>query len=177
MPEERIHLELASRKHRQAAIAFKQEFFDAGETVINGSALFDQMGFDEWICNCERNNHPETVREDWAVASTFFGVRDSDGAIAGMIDVRHSLATPFLQQYGGHIGYSVRPSERRKGYATAMLQLALDFCRSIGLDAVRIGCYSDNAASIGVIIACGGALIEEKPYLDGKDMQMYRITL
>lgn len=70
MPEERIHLELASRKHRQAAIAFKQEFFDAGETVINGSALFDQMGFDEWICNCERNNHPKTVREDWAVAST-----------------------------------------------------------------------------------------------------------
>lgn len=176
MPEERIHLELASREHRQAAIAFKQEFFDASETVINGSALFDQMDFDVWICNCERNNHPETVREDWAVASTFFGIRDSDGAIVGMIDVRHSLATPFLQQYGGHIGYSVRPGERRKGYATAMLQLALDFCKSIGLDAVRIGCYSDNTASIGVITACGGTLVEEKPYLDGKNMRVYRIA-
>ena len=177
MSEERIHLELSSLEHRHAALAFKQEFIDAGESVINGSALFDQMDFDGWILNCKRNNRPETVRKNWAVASTFFGIRDSDGAIVGMIDVRHSLATPFLQQYGGHIGYSVRPSERRKVYATAMLQLALDFCKSIGLDAVRIGCYSDNAASIGVIIACGGTLIEEKPYLDGNDMQVYRIAL
>lgn len=177
MSDERIHLELASQEHRQAALAFKQEFLDADETVINGSALFDQMDFDEWIRNCQRNNRPETVREDWAVASTFFGVRDSDSAIVGMIDVRHSLATPFLQQYGGHIGYSVRPSERRKGYATAMLQLALDFCRSLGLQEVRIGCYSDNTASIGVITACGGMLAEEKPYLDGKPMRVYRILL
>lgn len=59
MSDERIHLELASQEHRQAALAFKQEFLDAGETVINGSALFDQMDFDEWIRNCQRNNRPE----------------------------------------------------------------------------------------------------------------------
>ena len=170
-------LEEASEKHRAAALAFKQEFFDAGETVINGSALFDQMGFDDWLANCARNSSPETVRDDWAIATTYFAVRTSDGTVVGMIDVRHSLATDFLVQYGGHIGYSVRPSERRRGYATRMLALALDKCREFGISSVRIGCYASNEASIRTIIANGGVLIEEKPYLDGIPMHVYAINL
>ena len=177
MNENRLILEEASEKHREAALAFKQEFFDAGETVINGSALLDQMDFDEWLANCIRNSDPATVRDDWAVASTFFAVRPSDGAVVGMIDIRHSLATDFLKQYGGHIGYSVRPTERRRGYATEMLALALERCRELGIASVRLGCYASNEASIRTIMANGGTLIEEKPYLDGIPMHIYSITL
>ena len=66
--DELIRLEQAAFSHRNAAEAMKQEFFDRGETVINGSALYDQMSFDEWLENTDRNHDPKTVRSDWAVA-------------------------------------------------------------------------------------------------------------
>lgn len=165
-----IRLEQAARYHRKAAEEMKQEFFQHGETVINGSALFDQLPFDAWLQNTNRNHHPETVRSDWAVATTFFAVRQSDEKLLGMIDVRHELSVPFLQEYGGHIGYAVRPSERRKGYATLMLKLALGYCRSLGIASAMLGCYTDNEASIRTIERCGGARTQEKVYIDGKPM-------
>ncbi|MCH5185941.1 MAG: GNAT family N-acetyltransferase, partial [Oscillospiraceae bacterium] len=117
----------------------------------------------------------KTVRSDWAVATTFFAVRKSDRKIIGMIDVRHELTVPFLKEYGGHIGYAVVPSERRKGYAVRMLKLALSYCDTLGIPSVRLGCYADNEASIRTIERCGGVCIEEKPYSDGKPMIIYRI--
>lgn len=174
--DELIRLEQAALSHRDAAEEMKQEFFDNNENVINGSALFDQMSFDEWLENTDLNHNSETVRSDWAVATTFFVVRRSDDKILGMIDVRHKLDVPFLQEYGGHIGYAVRPSERRKGYATRMLKLALSYCRSLGIPAVRLGCYTDNKASIRTIERCGGVCIEEKPYVDGKPMVVFQIS-
>ncbi|MCH5185528.1 MAG: hypothetical protein J1F64_05315, partial [Oscillospiraceae bacterium] len=67
-----IRLEQAALSHREAAEEMKREFFSCGERVINGSALFDQMQFDEWLANTNRNHDPKTVRSDWAVATTFF---------------------------------------------------------------------------------------------------------
>ena len=93
-----------------------------------------------------------------------------------MIDVRHSLDNEFLANFGGH-GYSVRPSERRKGYAAQMLELALGYAKTIGLSCVMLGCYSDNEASIKTILKCGGVLDETKPYADGKSMNVYWISL
>ena len=170
-----IRLEQAAALHQIEAEKMKQEFFDFGETTINGSALFDQMPFSEWLTNANRNHDPKTVCEDWAVSATFFAFRRSDEKMIGMIDVRHELAVPYLQEYGGHIGYSVRPSERKKGYATEMLKLALSYCRSLRIGTVRLGCYADNIASIRVIEHCGGICVEQKPYLDGKPMLIYQI--
>ena len=62
--DELIRLEQAALSHRDAAEEMKQEFFDSGETVINGSALYDQMFFDEWLENTDRNHDPATVRSD-----------------------------------------------------------------------------------------------------------------
>lgn len=170
-----VRLEQASSYHKIAAEEMKQEFFDNGETIINGSALFDQMPFDEWLINTDRNHNPETVRSDWAVATTFFAFRKSDNKMLGMIDVRHELTVPFLKEYGGHIGYAVRPTERRQGYATQMLSLALSYCRSLNIHTVRLGCYADNNASIRTIEHCGGVCVEQKPYADGKPMLIYQI--
>ena len=81
LEDDNIRLEQAAKLHKPEAEKMKQEFFDCGETVINGSALFDQMEFDPWLINVDRNHDPNTVREDWAVATTFFAVRKSDGKI------------------------------------------------------------------------------------------------
>lgn len=164
-------------QHKEPAEEFKKEFSDSGEHIINGSALFDQMEYSDWLDNTKRNSSPETVRADWVVSSTFFAVRESDGRIVGMIDFRHSIDNDFLSGYGGHIGYSVRLSERRKGYATEMLRQALDFAESIGLSKVMLGCYCNNTASKKTIEKCGGILTETKPYSDGKMMDIYWILI
>lgn len=163
---------------RAAAEAFKQEFFDNGESVINGSALFDQMDYSSWLALVRQNSNAATVRDDWVVASTFFARRKTDGKLVGIIDIRHSLGQPFLAQYGGHIGYAVRPTERRKGYATQMLRLALTYAKEeLGLSRVMLGCYTDNEGSNRTIVRCGGRLMETKPYTDGKPMHIYWITI
>lgn len=173
----KIRLEQAAKCHREEAEKMKQEFFQCGEPVINGSALFDQMEFGLWLENVNLNRNPKTVREDWAVATTFFAFRQSDGQMVGMVDVRHDLTVPFLQEYGGHIGYAVRPSLRRQGYAVEMLQIALKYCRSLGLFSVMLGCYAENTASIRTIEKCGGEKVREKEYLDRKAMYVYSIAL
>jgi predicted acetyltransferase len=94
-----------------------------------------------------------------------------------MIDVRHHIEHPFLSEYGGHIGFAVRPTKRRRGYAREMLGYALDYARELGLKDVMLGCYADNLGSIKTITGCGGKLLDEKLYEDGKPMHIYWISL
>ena len=108
-------------------------------------------------------------------ATTFFAVRKNDGRIIGMIDVRHRL-NGFLRNYGGHIGYGVRPSERRRGYAAEMLRLALSYCSSLGLDRVMISCNADNEGSRRTILRRGGVLEREFRH-SGGTVQIYWIIL
>ncbi|NLY75725.1 MAG: GNAT family N-acetyltransferase [Firmicutes bacterium] len=164
-------------RHEAMANQFKNEFIENNEPIINGSALFDQMDYKEWLDNTEKNHNPETVGSDWVLATTFFAVRKSDNKIIGMIDIRHSLANKFLKEYGGHIGYSVRPSERKKGYATEMLKMGLEYAKSIGLKRVMLSCFTSNTASIKTIIKCGGVLTESKSYVDGRPMYVFWIEL
>jgi len=172
-----IALEYPGLNHEDRANRFKAEFLLHYEPVINGSALFDRMNYREWLDHTTKNRSPETVSKDWVPASTFFAVRERDHKIVGMVDIRHNLNHEFLANFGGHIGYSVRPVERRKGYATQMLALALDYARSLRLSKVMLGCYSDNIASVKTIVKCGGVLTETKPYADGKPMNVYWIEL
>ncbi|NLX76042.1 MAG: GNAT family N-acetyltransferase [Clostridiaceae bacterium] len=163
--------------HKNSADEFKQEFFSCNEKVINGSALLDQLGYDAWLDHITNLRNPETEKNGWVVSDTFFAVRKSDSKIIGIIDIRHNIGDEFLSKYGGHIGYAVRPGERRKGYATQMLKLALEHAKSIGLSRVMLGCYSDNWGSIRTIEKCGGVLTETKPYIDEKPMNIYWIEL
>ena len=78
---------------------------------------------------------------------------------------------------GGHIGDGVRPSERRKGYATEMIRQALPICRKLGIDKVLMVCYKDNIGSQQSIIRNGGILENEIPSDNGKIDQRYWIYL
>ena len=84
----------------------------------------------------------------------------------------------FLAAFGGHIGYGVRPSERRKGYATEILRMALAYAgREIGLKRVMIACYRDNEGSWRTILANGGRLEREFVHTDGRTVQVYWVEL
>lgn len=91
----------------------------------------------------------------------FRTVRVSDGKTVGMVILRHALEYDDDDpEFCSHIGYSVRPDERRKGYAKAQLRLALREAKRLGLDTVRLVCADFNTGSRKTIVACGGVLID-----------------
>ena len=105
----------------------------------------------------------------------YFYVRKEDDRIVGMINIRLAL-NDFLRNEGGHIGYSIRPSERRRHYGTQMLTSALKVCDAIGIKEVLISCDKNNPASAGVIKNCGG-ILQRESYSEAFDemLQMYVI--
>lgn len=162
---------------KQSALDYQREHLAHGERELHGSALMDQLPYNEWVRRTLENAHPDTVHGGWVEADTFFVVRQADSRIIGMVDIRHSLDTPFLAQVAGHIGYGVRPSERRKGYATAILGLALEHARSLDLKRVMLACYRDNEGSRRTILKWGGAKEREFVHTGGKTVEVYWITL
>ena len=94
--------------------------------------------------------------EGYVPATTLWLV--DGGKVIGRVNIRHAL-TDHLLQYGGHIGYTIRPSEQGKGYGKLQLALALDYCRdSLGLKRVLVTCNDDNIRSARTIEANGGVL-------------------
>ena len=159
---------------KEKALAFRQEFFDNNEMVINGSELLDKTeSYEEWIKAVTDNASAETVNPDWVVTDTFFAM-DEANTIVGIIDLRHTL-NDFLKDFG-NCGYSVRPSERRKGYATEMLSQLLTVARNVGLDEIHLSVERDNEPSVKTIIKNGG-VYERSFEFEGEQADIYRIVL
>ena len=96
--------------------------------------------------------------------------------LLGAVNIRHYL-NDYLLQFGGHIGDGIRPSERRKGYATEMIRLALIECKKLGIDRVLMVCDKSNIGSAKSIINNGGILENEFVDEDGEINQRYWIDL
>ncbi|MBU0934433.1 MAG: GNAT family N-acetyltransferase [Spirochaetes bacterium] len=168
-------------EHESAVLAYRSEFLEHGESMDGTANLRGASSYAEWLERLAANSSEATVGEGKVPATTFLGLRQADGALVGMIDIRHRL-NEYLLKHGGHIGYSVRRSQRRQGYAKAMLALALDFCRrpvaegGLGLSRVLISCDKDNPASARTILAFGGVLENEIPD-EGNITQRYWVDL
>jgi predicted acetyltransferase len=158
----KAEIELVNPKKEHEAIVgdFIKEHVENNESEIHGGALVEKLDYDVWLNQLANNSDKLTVSKDWVVASTFLAMRKSDRKLIGMIDIRHEL-NEFLQSYGGHIGLGIRPSERRKGYASKITMEGLSFCKKIGLHKVMLSCYKDNFASRKTIEKCGGKLEKE----------------
>ena len=134
---------------------YRQEFLDAGDSMDGCGPLRKFKNPEDYIQISKDYEDPEKVPSNWVPATQFIFIRKSDNRLVGMIQVRHFFNN-FLEKYAGHIGYSVRPSERRKGYSKEMLKTALSFCREIGLDRVLISCLDGNIGSEKTIVSNGG---------------------
>ena len=143
-------------------MAYREEMLAAGSSMDGCGILRRAENPQEWMAFNERISRPETV-PDGRVVSTQFILTDETGRIYGMLQLRHEL-NEYLRRFAGHIGYSVRPCERRKGYAKKMLTMALKYCRDeLKLSQVLVACLVENEASRRTILSCGG-VFEEKAF-------------
>ena len=156
---------------------YRLEFLEAGDSMDGTGTLRKRENAADWLADVDAVGCADTVPEGLVQATQFLCVREGDDRIVGMIDVRHRL-NDYLRKYAGNIGYSVRPSERRKGYATRMLRLALPHAREIGLNRVLITCHEGNIGSRKAILSNGGvfeSIIFEPE--GGKNLERYWIEL
>jgi predicted acetyltransferase len=179
-----LYLAIPAREHRRAWKKFTQEL---GQNHADLFFLFrSRKGY--WritygqFLRRWRKFHTGRGLPKWLLKQTvpttkFFLLEEGSPKILGVIDVRHRLNDYLLNNPGGHIGYAVAPSERRKGYATEQLRLALEKCREMGIGPVLITCHKENIASVKVIQKNGGVLEDERVSKEGKVFQRYWITL
>lgn len=169
-----ITLKRPIQEYESEVAAFKKEFMDNGESTINGSELLDQMdSYDEWLKSVTDNTSSETANPSWVVTDTCFAFDEND-RIIGIIDLRHEL-NDFLKDFGNS-GYSVRPSERRKGYATEMLRLIIRRAAEIGLDKLQLSVERSNEASVKTITKNGGKY-ERRFIFEGEEADVYMIYI
>ena len=151
------------KQYEENAMEFINEFYQHSSPIHGVGGLdryLKNKSYDEWLLKVIADLDIANIPVGRVPALTYFYVREEDNKIIGMINIRLAL-NDMLRKEGGHIGYSVRPTERKKHYGSDMLKEALNVCRTIGINEVSITCDKTNLASAGVVKHCGGKLDDE----------------
>ena len=171
---QKIHLREPDEGDREQVMAYREEFLALGSRMDGTSALDQYADFDVWLAAIRNLKDPATTPAGLVPATQYLAL-DEQEHLVGMTNLRHHL-NDYLLAYGGHIGYSVLPSQRQNGYATQMLHLTLEKAKERGIAKVRICCDRYNAASAKTIRANSGVLEDEQfDSSDGTLTQRYWI--
>lgn len=179
---ETIQLIEPDREYADDIWQFRQEIFetdaDCEGKFAGCSSLDKSKSAEEWMKRCRLRKSAETCKEAGTSvpSDSYLAVRKRDNRIVGIIDLRHHINHPVLGTWGGHCGYSVRPSERRKGYAKEMLRLNMENARKLGIEKLLLTCDVGNLASEKTIVANGG-VFEKIIEVDGCQIKRYWITV
>ncbi len=171
---EKIFLEIPTINRKQEALDYLKENIEYNSD-LNGIGNMDMclygVTYEEWLLELKKREDIEYLKQiNRCQSKTFFVVRDSDDKIVGMINVRYNISEDKLKTWASHIGYGIRPTERRKGYAKIALYLGLLEERKLGEEKVLLNCAVDNVGSNKTILSLGGEL--EKTKFDEYDKTM-----
>jgi len=154
--------------------AFRAEALADAPHIPGGSELEDFPDPATWVAQCQSLTDPAALPPGYVPGEQWMLVRRDQPRILGLVNIRLSIDNDYLREYGGHIGYVVRPSERHRGYGRAQLLLALHRCQAVGLDRVLITCDVGNEASRRLIVSCGGVFERvTSPTPAGETMERY----
>ncbi|TFD99982.1 GNAT family N-acetyltransferase [Jeotgalibacillus sp. R-1-5s-1] len=152
---------------------YQEEWVQAGEKMIPTATQPAPVPFAERLISWHNEEEGINIPAGWVKASLFFLV-DENNRILGASHIRHDL-TEDLFKIGGHVGYGVRPSERKKGYATEILKQSLVEVRKLGIKEVLVTCNDDNTGSAKAIEANGGVRDQDEIEEDGTVIRRYWI--
>jgi predicted acetyltransferase len=140
-----------------------KEMHGSGYWQLNHDPVPTEAGCAEFVTMTELTSQADL--DGTRVASSYFWITAGDGSdgdeLVGFLNLRHSL-NAFLLEEGGHIGYSVKPSARRQGHASAALALGLQKAAGLGIRRVLVTCDTDNEPSRLTIVRNGGVYEDER---------------
>ena len=153
--------------HERALVEFVQDFTDAGEASIPAFFRHPDWShaqtvaiFDGWSRGVDGSPESSRMFQSFVPSTTRFLCSDDGEELLGVMNLRHAL-NERLERFGGHVGYSVRPSARRQGGATRLLREALSMAPTHGISRALVTCEPTNLGSVKAIEACGGRLEDE----------------
>ena len=171
----KLRLVKANERNKDLICDMLDEWYASGETIVPYVIRrIDYHDYDFYWRNLEISE-PKAQKRGLVPDSTWFALDEERNIIVGAVNIRHFLNEGLILD-GGNIGDGIRPSERRKGYATEMIRLALEKCKELGIYHILMVCDKDNTGSAKSIQNNGGVL-EDEPVVDGEVQQRYWIDL
>lgn len=161
-----MRLELLDKKHLESIKEYKKEMLEAGSSLdgCGGLEKFDDINewYDKQKAQEDENNCPKGHAPDWKYLCV------DNGEVIGFLSYRHPIeGIPILEEYGGHVGYSVKPSRRRQGVATWQLKELIKVIREEGeLKRIMVTCNVENEGSRKTILACGGKYQDTNKWME-----------
>ncbi|WP_336788805.1 GNAT family N-acetyltransferase [Paenibacillus sp. MMO-177] len=149
-----VYLVRPGLEWKEPYLDFYREWIDSGEDIVPWVVERDPSDFEGMLQWLEDHSNGIGLQEGWVADSTYW-LATENRKIVGAVNIRHAL-TPWLTDRGGHIGYGIRPSARRQGYATKLLALSLGKTRELGIQRVLVCCDESNVASARTILNNGG---------------------
>ena len=162
---ERLRHIIPDESYEEQAREYIEEHL-AYNSQINGTGGLNRYidNYSGWLEKLE-NDRNMTPNENRVPADTYFLIRERDNRIVGMLNLRRVLNNQLIR-FGGHIGYGIRPTERRQGYNLINLYLGLLRCQELGLEEVILDCDDNNLGSYRTMERLGGILINTYYYED-----------
>lgn len=165
-------------EHEAVLKAYIQDMIQNNDSCHGCGSIEDYERYEDWLKHIESYAVKALIPKDskYVEGSQYFLWDEDNQQVVGMVNIRHEL-NAYLLKFGGHIGYSIRPSYRNKGYAKLQLNMALDILKQKGVERALVTCNADNIASMKTILACGG--VEDTPNVepDGTVIKRFWITL
>ena len=169
----KISLVKINQVEKEEIKSFRLEFLKNKEVIHGSNGLTTEKDIEKWKSHINQLEINPGINE---VKTLQYMVLDGSNNLVGVIDLRFQLNS-YLQQEGGHIGYSIRKSERGKGYAKMALKEVLTIAKKeIHLSKVLLTCKSQNGASKRVILSSGG-YFDKKRELNKNQVEHYYISL
>lgn len=173
--KEELFLVHPTMEHEEAFNEMVTEFEKANERVYPRTLRQKEFDYKSLLIKLQSFSSAESCPSQYVPSDTYFLVNKHNRLLGG-ITIRHYL-NEQLFKFDGNIGYGVRPTERRKGYASKMLKMVLAICRDMGMERVLVTCNKDNIASAKTIAENGGIFENEMTEDNGNIVMRYWIEL